>query len=88
MIKNIFKVVVFLILGVSFYLLIFTYFSETNKNKINKNRVIIDSKIKSNASNLPVLENDTDNIIEFNSELNNTENKIKRNFWDLLKINE
>ena len=87
MIKNIFKVVVFLILGVSFYLLIFTYFSETNKNKINKNRVIIDSKIKSNASNLPVLENDTDNIIEFNSELNNTENKIKRNFWDLLKIN-
>ena len=88
MIKNIFKVVVFLILGVSFYLLIFTYFSETNKNKINKNRVIIDSKIKSNASNLPVLENDTDNIIEFNSELNNTENKIKRNFWNLLKINE
>ena len=88
MIKNIFKVFVFLILGVSFYLLIFTYFSETNKNKINKNRVIIDSKIKSNASNLPVLENDTDNIIEFNSELNNTENKIKRNFWDLLKINE
>ena len=88
MIKNIFKVVVFLILGVSFYLLIFTYFSETNKNKINKNRVIIDSKIKSNASNLPVLENDTDNIIEFNSELNNTENKIKRNFWDLIKTNE
>ena len=65
-----------------------TYFSETNKKKIKKNRSLIESKIKSNATNLPTLQNDTDNIIEFNSDFNSDENKIKRNFWDLFKKNE
>ena len=88
MIKNTFKFIIILTVGAGLYFIVFSYFSESNKEMINKNRVIIDSKIKENTFNLPVLKNDTDNIIEFNSELNNTNNKIKRNFWDLFKINE
>ena len=88
MIKNNFKFIIILTVGAGLYFIVFSYFSESNKKKINKNSVIIDSKIKENTFNLPVLKNDTDNIIEFNSELNNTNNKIKRNFWDLFKINE
>ena len=88
MIKNTFKFIIILTVGAGLYFIVFSYFSDSNKEMINKNRVIIDSKIKENTFNLPVLKNDTDNIIEFNSELNNTNNKIKRNFWDLFKINE
>ena len=85
MIKNTLNVIIVLIISISIYLCVSIYFSEANKKKINVNRNIIDSKIKNNISNLKILENNTDNVIEFNSEFNNTKNKIKRNFWDLLK---
>jgi uncharacterized membrane protein len=88
MIKNTLNVIIVLIISISIYLCVSIYFSEANKKKINVNRTIIDSKIKNNISNLIILENNTDNVIEFNSGFNNTKNKIKRNFWDLLKKNE
>ena len=34
---------------------------------------------------LPVLLNDTNNVIEFNSGFKEKNNKIKRNFWKLFK---
>ena len=34
---------------------------------------------------LEVLQNDTDDVIEFNTGFNDKKSKIKRNFWDLLK---
>ena len=88
MIKNILKIGVIAFMVVGVYFTFSTYFSETNKKKIKKNRSLIESKIKSNASNLPILQNDTHNIIEFNSDFNSDKNKIKRNFWDLFKKNE
>ena len=36
-----------------------------------------------NTSNLPILDNDTNNVIEFNSGYN-MDNKKKRSFWNLL----
>ena len=38
-------------------------------------------------SNIPVLSNDTDQVIEFNTGFNQEiENKKSRNFWKLLKF--
>ena len=52
---------------------------EFNLNNINQ---IINEKI----TNIPILNNDTNNVIEFNNSiLNNTGNNKHRSFWDLLK---
>ena len=61
------------------------YISNNNRKKINLNRANIYLKIKDNLSNLPLLKNDTDNVIEFNSGYNDRDNKVKRNFWNLFK---
>ena len=50
------------------------YISNNNREKINFNR-----------TNIPLLKNDTDNVIEFNSGYNDKDNKVKRNFWNLFK---
>ena len=41
--------------------------------------------MKEKISDLPVLLNDTNNIIEFNNSLEENTNEKKRSFWDLLK---
>ena len=62
--------------------------SEENKKKINLNRKNIYSKIKDNLTTLPLLKNDTKDVLEFNSGYENDNKKIKRNFWDLFKKND
>ena len=56
-----------------------------NKKKINLNRANIYSKIENSLTNLPLLKNDTQNVIKFNSGYENDSKKIKRNFWNLFK---
>ena len=83
---KILNIIMFLLI-IFFILSIYSYYS-SDKNIENKNynRENIDQILKEKISNLPVLENDTNNIIEFNNSLKNEieENK-KRSFWDLLK---
>lgn len=67
------------------YLLIINYLSEKNVSKINQNRKDVDQQINKQITNLPVLSNDTQGIIEYNSGYNSYNKKIKRNFWNLLK---
>ena len=62
--------------------------SDKNIKKINTNRANVYKKIEENISNLPLLTNDTNDVIEFNSGYDNDNNKIKRNFWNLLKKND
>ena len=77
-----------LILVFLFFFNIYSYYS-SNKNikNINLTRLNIEETLKNKTSNLPVLENDTNNVIEFNSSFSD-EIRIdeKRNFWDLFKI--
>lgn len=88
MIKNMLSVLV-LIFIIFFSLIIGKiYFSEQQKKKININRETISKKIKENINNLPLLINDTNNVIEFNSGFTNKNNKKERNFWKLFKIND
>ena len=75
------------LLIIIFILNIYIYYS-SNKNidVKNYNRKNIDQILKEKIIDLPVLKNDTDNVIEFNNSLKDEieENK-KRSFWDLLK---
>ena len=88
MFKEIYKVIYFIIILIFVYLLFAIYFSEENIKKIKKNRVNIENSFKDYLSNLPILENDTDDVIIYNSN-EFLEKKIKkRKIWELLKKNE
>ena len=70
--------------------LFFKYYS-SNKNLSNKNynRLNIDQIINEKINNLPILDNDTNNVVEFNDSLDDEiNNNKKRNFWDLFKKDE
>ena len=88
MIKNFFSVLIFLCIFFFIFFIISVYISDENQKKINLNRTNIVSKIENNLTSLPLLKNDTHNVIEFNSGYENNSNKIKRNFWNLLKKND
>jgi heme/copper-type cytochrome/quinol oxidase subunit 1 len=86
MIKKIILFIIFISIVIFFYLIFFEYFSDKNKLLINKNRIDISKNLSTNTENLPILENDTNNIIEFNVSINENNNKKqKRKFWKLLE---
>ena len=88
MFKEIYKVIYFIIILIFVYFLFAIYFSEENIKKIKKNRVNIENSLKDYLSILPILENDTNDVIIYNSS-EFLEKKIKkRKFWELLKKNE
>ena len=81
-IKNIFYLssfFIFIILTTRFY------FSDQNIRETNKSRSLYSVKLNNNTQNLPLLKNDTNNIIEY---INDVEiykkNKKKFTFWDLI----
>ena len=77
----------FLILVIIFFGSTFKYYS-SNKNIKNKefNRINIDQILNDKISNLPILKNDTDNVIKFNDGFSNEiKNDKPRSFWNLLK---
>tara|TARA_B110000967_G_C18893177_1_gene568768 strand:- start:1988 stop:2251 length:264 start_codon:yes stop_codon:yes gene_type:complete len=85
MIKNILSVFIFLF-SISFFYLIFNiYFSDDHRKKIEINRKTFFQKVKNDINKLPVLANDTDNVIEFNSGFETQNKKIERSFWELFK---
>ena len=77
----------FLLLVLLFFFTSYKYYS-SKKNIESKdfNRKNINEIINSKISNLPILDNDTHNVIEFNDGFSN-ENKDdkQRSFWNLLK---
>ena len=70
-----------------FFFFFFTaryYFSDENKKKSYRSYKNNDEKIKLYSKNLPVLENDTQNVIEYVKQTNKKKKK-KFNFWKLLE---
>ncbi len=62
------------------------YSSNKNMNIKEFNRINIEKILEKKIINLPVLINDTNNVIKFNNSLENEiNNSKKRSFWDLLK---
>ena len=80
--------IIFFILVIIFFGSTFKYYS-SNKNIQAKefNRNNINEILKNKISNLPILNNDTHNVIEFNDGYSNEiKNKNPRSFWKLLKF--
>ena len=81
-IKNIFY------LGSFFIFIILTtifYFSDQNIRETNKSRSFYSVKLNNNTQNLPLLKNDTNNIIEYINDLEVYKKKKKKyTFWDLI----
>ena len=84
MLKEI-KYLIFII--VIFWFIFFTrhyYFSDENKKKSYRTYKNNDEKIKLYLKKLPILDDDTQNIIEYVNQTNQ-EKKKKFNFWKLLE---
>ena len=88
MLNKVLTIFQFLIITVFLLLTNFYYFSDKNVEKINTNRVNLSSKISKSLDELPLLIDDTKNIIEYQNNDTNLEKIKKRSFWDLLNSNE
>ena len=63
------------------------YFSEQNVIFTNKSRSSYLSALNDDKNNLPVLENDTSNIIVYINDLEDLKKKKKKWFWEKLISN-
>ena len=82
------KYLIFISIICLFIFLIFRYyFSDTNKKNSYRSLNSINEKINIYVKKLPILEDDTKNIIEYVEQSNNKKKK-KFNFWKLLDSNE
>ena len=83
---KIFNIIMFLLIIIFIFSIYNYYSSNKNIDAKNYNRKNIDRILKEKIFDLPVLKNDTNNVIEFNNSLkDDIEENKKRSFWDLLK---
>ncbi len=77
----------FFCLVLIFFLLTYKYYSsQKNIDAKDFNRKNINKIINQKISNLPILKNDTNDVIEFNDGYSNDiKNDKPRSFWNLLK---
>ena len=81
---NIFFIILILLFTLSIYK---HYVSKKNLKIKDFNRSNIEEIIRKKALDLPILANDTNNVIEFNDTFSNEINNEKsRSFWNLLKF--
>ena len=82
-VKNIFYLISFFIF-ISFILIF--YFSDDNIAKTNKSISFYAANLKENTLEIPLLKNDTNNVIEYRNDIEiYKKNKKKYFFWDLIK---
>ena len=86
MIKNISKSLIIILIIIFFFTVFKYYISEQNIDLIKNQRKNLKTLSFKKISELPVLPNDTNNVIEFNSGFEETnQQNYKRNFWELFK---
>ena len=64
------------------------YFSEQNIIFTNKSRSSYLSEFNNSKNNLPILKNDTNNIIVYINDLEDFKKKRKKRFWEKLISNK
>ena len=84
-IKNIFF---FTISFVFIFLITKYYFSEQNIILTNQSRSSYETSLNNGKNNLPILENDTNNVIVYINGLENFKNKRKKWIWEDLISNK
>ena len=83
-IKNIFYLASFLI-----FIILMTrfYFSDQNIRETHKSISLYSVKLNTNTRNLPLLKNDTNNIIVYKNDLEEFKKKRKKRPWEKLISN-
>ena len=76
-----------IIIIVTFFISTYYFYSSSKNIEVKKyNRKNIDKIIDIKISNVPILKNDTNNVILYNDGFNNNiKNEKPRSFWNLLK---
>ena len=76
----------FFLLVLFFFGNIYIYYSSKMNIKVKEStRNNIDQIIKKKITNIPILKNDTNNVIEFNNSISGQNLEKPRSFWKLLK---
>ena len=88
MLKEIKYVVYLLTIFFSIFFVIKFYLSENNIKLTNKVMLQYQNELDEKFNNLPIIKDDTNDIIEYTNEVEEFKNKKQRKFWDLLKTNE
>ena len=88
MLKEIKYVVYLLTIFFSIFFVIKFYISENNIKRSNKVILQYQNELDKKFNNLPIIKDDTNDIIEYTNEIEEFKNKKQRKFWDLLKTNE
>ena len=86
-----FKKIINIFFLIFFFIFIFLtvryYFSDQNFIITNKSRSLYSLNLNKYADNLPLLKNDTNNIIIYKNDLEEFKNKRKKRIWEKLISN-
>ena len=88
MLKEIKYVVYLLTIFFSIFFVVKFYLSENNIKLSNKVMLQYQNELDKKFNNLPIIKDDTNDIIEYTNEIEEFKNKKQRKFWDLFKTNE
>ena len=88
MLKEVRYVVYLLTIFFFIFFVIKFYLSENNIKLSNKVMLQHQNILDKKFINLPIIKDDTNDIIEYTSEIEDFKNKKQRKFWDLLKTSE
>ena len=88
MLKEIKYVVYLLTIFFSIFFVVKFYLSENNIKRSYKVILQYQNELDKKFNNLPIIKDDTNDIIEYTNEIEEFKNKKQRKFWDLLKTNE
>ena len=84
MFKKIINIFFLISIFIFILLVIKYYFSEQNLIFTNKSRSSYSLKLNKYENNLPLLKNDTNNIIIYKNDLKEFKKKRKKRFWEKL----
>jgi len=88
MLKEVKYVVYLLTIFFFIFFVIKFYLSENNIKWSNKVILQYQNILDKKFIGLPIIKDDTNDIIEYTSEIEDFKNKKQRKFWDLLKTSE
>jgi hypothetical protein len=84
MLKEIKYLIFIVIISLFVFFTVKYYFSDENIKKSHRSSISINEKVKIYSKKLPLLKNDTENIIEYVKQTDKKKKK-KFNFWKLLE---
>jgi len=87
MVKKIQKLFFIATILIFTFLILQYYFSENNVIFTNKSRLSYSSNIENNISKLPLLKNNTNDIITFKNDIEEFNQKRKKRLWEKLISN-